>query len=90
MHERDAVPVNSNNGSGHLYHIHDGLFEDAVTDDVVADTTGEFPHDADKDDVLYFACMTNHYLLLVKASMSIQVMSCHDIKCHIIPDSGAN
>jgi hypothetical protein len=88
--KKETVTMHSTSGSGHLHHIQDDMFEDALSEDIVADSIAYSPNDTNEDDLLYFACMTNHYLCLVKTSMSIPIVSRHDMKYPIIADSGAN
>jgi len=80
----------STNSSGRLHHITNDVFEDAVLPDdlLVADeTTG---NDTKEDTLLYFACISNHYLHLVKNSSSPVQLPHHIMSCSIIIDSGAN
>jgi hypothetical protein len=76
--------------SGQLKHIIEESFEDAVMDaksavmlDILANTTNE-------DDLLYFVCISNHYLCLVKNSSMLPSISRHDMQFSVVSDSGAN
>jgi hypothetical protein len=80
-----------NTGStGQLHNVKGEIFEDAVSDNVVDDCVDESTNDTNEDELLYFTCVTNHYLHLVKASTSGYPSSCHAVKYPIIVDSGAN
>jgi hypothetical protein len=75
--------------SGRLRHITEETYEDALTEDVVADTVTEHEdNDTKEDELIYFACLTNHYLRLVK--VSDRSVSHHELQYLIIADSGAN
>jgi hypothetical protein len=76
--------------SGHLRHMKDDIFEDAVSDDVADDVLIDSPNDTNEDELLYFARVTNHYLRIVKSMSPIPVVSRHDMQYPIIADSGAN
>jgi len=51
------------------------------------DTTS---NDTNEADLYYFACLTNHYLQLVKSSPDKSTLSRHSMKYPVIADSGAN
>lgn len=53
--------------SGQLHNIKEDICEDAVLDDVVDDIG---------DELTNFACVTNHYLHLVKTSSPASTISC--------------
>jgi hypothetical protein len=66
----------SNTGvSGHLRHMKDDIFEDAVSDDVADDILIDSSNDTNEDELLYFARVTSHYLHIVKATSPIPVVS---------------
>jgi len=64
------------------------MFEDAVSEDLIEDAVqADCSNDTKEDDLHYFACLTNHYLSLVKSNPSSSVTS---MKYPVIADSGAN
>jgi hypothetical protein len=76
--------------SGQLRNVKEDMFEDAVSDDI-EDVLPETPsNDTNKDDLYYFARLSNHYLHLVKASPPVAVPFRHQMQFPIIADSGAN
>jgi hypothetical protein len=50
--------------------------------------TDDFPNDTNEESLHYFACITNHYLRLVRSSN--QDNPRHTMQYPIIADSGAN
>jgi hypothetical protein len=50
--------------------------------------TDDFPNDTNEESLHYFACITNHYLRLVRSSN--QDNPKHTMQYPIIADSGAN
>jgi len=76
-----------------LRHIQDKLPETSVSEDnvdiedvVLDSTTG---NDTNKADLMYFSCMTNHYLRLVWSTSKSDLSRSH-MQYPIIADSGAN
>jgi hypothetical protein len=63
-----SSPSHNASSSGHLRHIKDDIFEDAVSDDAVENFVDESTNDTNDEELIYFARVTNHYLRLVKAS----------------------
>jgi len=84
--KKPVVSATTTSGTGQLRHVTEVFFEDAVADD----TTPVSYEDnvTNEDSLMYFACLTNHYLRLVKSCPSR--ISRHDMKYPIIADSGAN
>jgi hypothetical protein len=83
--------VPSMNGqTSHLRHIIEEVFEDAVMpeDSVVA--ADLLDNDTNHDDLLYFACLSNHFLRLVTNSNIFKDPPRHIMKHPVIADSGAN
>jgi len=73
--------------SGQLCHLTEDSSEEIVEESV--DLTAEEQSNVTNDDVLhYFACITNHYLHLIKSNPSLD--SRCKMKYPIIADSGAN
>jgi hypothetical protein len=83
-----SVPSSSNSPiTEQLRHVTEESYEDAiedVSDDVVLQDTS---NDTNDEVLHYFACVTNHYLCLVKGDSSL--LSRHKMKYPIIEDSGA-
>jgi hypothetical protein len=81
-------PVKTRN----LHHITEDIFEDAAEVIVSDFQSEEVPdNDTNEDAWLYFACVSNHYLHLVKSSLLNNVSPRHDMKYPVIADnSGAN
>jgi hypothetical protein len=75
---------------GHLCHITDDVFEDAVAEDIVDDATADVSNDTNEEALIYFARTTNHYLHLVESSSSENILLHHEMRYPIIADSGAN
>jgi hypothetical protein len=79
-------------GVGQLRHLTEKLIEDGHSNDnpdgsdVLLDST--LSNDTNEKDLIYFICMTNHYLRLVWSTNP--GISCHSMKYPIIADSGAN
>jgi hypothetical protein len=88
--KKNSTPSSIVSSSGYLCHIKDEIFEDAASNDVVDDTIEDVTNDTNEDDLLYFACVTNHYLHLAKASKPPSIVSRNEMKYPIIVDSGAN
>jgi hypothetical protein len=84
-----SSPSPNASSSGHLHHIKDDIFEDAVSNDFVENIVDESTNDTNNEELIYFARVTNHYLRLVMASPTF-VTSRHNMKYPIIADSGAN
>ena len=79
----------SSAGNAHLRHITEELFEDAITSDTEDIVTSDaLSNDTNEASLHYFACVTNHFLRLVKSSATVNPR--HDMKYPIIADSGAN
>jgi hypothetical protein len=79
----------SSTTSGQLKHLTEEEFEDAVESD--AKEESDLGNDTYESDLLYFACVSNHYLRLVKSDASSQNdLSRHARKFPIIIDSGVN
>jgi len=74
--------------TGCLRHITDENFEDALTEDVVDIVVEHEDNDTNEAELIYLACLTNHYLHLVK--VSTPSVSGPDLRYPIIVDSGAN
>ncbi len=54
---------------GQLRHLTEDVFEDAVDTTDRIETVVSQDNDTNEDGLLYFACLTNHYLCLAKASL---------------------
>ena len=80
-------PVKTRN----LHHITEDIFEDAAEVIVSDFQSEEVPdNDTNEDALLYFACVSRHYLHLVKSSLLNNVSPRHDMKYPVIADNGAN
>jgi hypothetical protein len=77
--------------TGKLHHITEDIFEDAA-EVVVGDfQTEEVPdNDTNKDALLYFPCISKHYIHIVKSSLPNDVSPRHDMKYHVIAENSAN
>jgi len=78
----------ASSATGQLRHISEETFEDAVELSTSEVDLDDFANDTNEESLHYFACITNHYLRLVRSSN--QVNPRHQMKCPIIADSGAN
>jgi hypothetical protein len=87
--QKSATSSGSNGTlSGRLHHITEDTCEDAVTEIVVDAMDESAANDTNEDELIYFACPTNHYLHLVK--VSDQPFSRHKLWYPVIVNSGAN
>jgi hypothetical protein len=78
--------------SGQLQHITEEYFEDAVdnSDLIESVSEGTSANDTNEDGLLYFACLTYHYLCLARASSNQDHQSVrHAMPFPVIADSGA-
>jgi hypothetical protein len=77
--------------TGQLRHLTKDTFEDVIAVDDGVDSADFPPNDTNEADLLYFACVTNHYLCLVRKIPDQTVDThCHPTNFPIIADSGAN
>jgi len=74
--------------TGQLRHISEETFEDAVELRSSEADLDEFANDTNEESLHYFACITNHYLCLVRSSNKMNPR--HQMRYPIIADSGAN
>ncbi len=77
--------------TGQLCHLTEDTFEVAIAMDDSVDSADSTPNDTNEADLLYFACVTNHYLCLVRKIPDQPVDThCHPTNFPIIADRGAN
>jgi len=55
---------------GHLHHMNEEVFEDAINEDSAETLIETSCNDTNEADLYYFAHMTNHYLRLIKSFTS--------------------
>jgi hypothetical protein len=82
-----SLPSASGQTTGQLRHITEELYEDAAE---VLDSDESEPNDTNEAELLYFARVSNHYLRLVKATPSQDLLPRHVMQFPVIADSGAN
>jgi hypothetical protein len=74
-----------------LRNIKEDSFEDAFSEDLIAeDMSDACPNDTNEDLLHYFARLSNHYLRLAKSITTSSVLSRHSVWYPVIADSGAN
>jgi hypothetical protein len=84
-------PVPSTSGqAGHLRHITEEVFEDAVMPEDSAVAANLLDNDTNHDDLLYFARLSSHFLRLVTNLNVFMDQPRHVMKYPVITDSGAN
>jgi hypothetical protein len=74
--------------TGQLRHITDELFENATSESEDVVDSDVLTNDTNEASLHYFACVTNHYLRLIKSSTTVNPR--HAMQYPIIVDSGAN
>jgi hypothetical protein len=74
--------------TGQLRHITDELFENATSESEDVVDSDVLTNDTNEVSLHYFACVTNHYLRLIKSSTTVNPR--HAMQYPIIVDSGAN
>jgi hypothetical protein len=88
---KDSSTTSSSNVTVQLRNIKEDLFEDAVSEDLIAeDISDACPNDTNEDPLHYFAQLSNHYLCLAKSNPTSSVLSRHFMRYPVIADSGAN
>jgi hypothetical protein len=86
--EKQSVPSLGSSQAGQLRHITEELYEDAVDVESGDIASVDVTNDTNEASLHYFACVTNHYLHLVRSS--VVPYPRHAMKYPIIADSGAN
>jgi hypothetical protein len=86
---KNTVASTAGSQTGQLHHITEEHFVDAETDETPAayESNGNYTN---KDALLYFTRLSNHYLRLVKNSPSMLTADCHHMSFPVIAGSGAN
>jgi len=87
--QKTTTKVSSPPQTGQLRHITEEMFVDAESDET-HDACESNGNDTNKDSLLYFARMSNHYLCLVKNTSSVVPAPRHSMQFPVIADSGAN
>jgi len=86
--EKQSVSTSGSSAAGQLRHITEELYKDAVDVESRDIESDELTNDTNEASLHYFACVTNHYLHLVRSSATDNPR--HTMKHPIIADSGAN
>ena len=87
MNKSPVPPTGST--TSQLHHITDEQFVNAESDDTPS-VFYDNGNNTNKESLLYFAQITNHYLCLVKTSSSTLTTIWHPMFFPVIADSGAN
>jgi hypothetical protein len=82
--------TSSSSGTARLRHLVDDSFEDASSEELIAEYEDNSSNDTNDDILAYFARMSNHYLRLTNILSPSSGTSRHLMKYPIIADSGAS
>jgi hypothetical protein len=87
--QRNSQPNSPGTQTGQLRHITKEHFEDA-TSDFIPEVDESNGNDTNKESLLYFTRISNHYLRMVKTTHSLLTENRHNMLYPGIADSGAN
>jgi hypothetical protein len=80
LSQKDSSTTSSMNVTVQLRNIKEDSFEDAFSEDLIAeDMSDACPNDTNEDLLHYFARLSNHYLHLAKSITTSSVLSRHSV-----------